>query len=65
LEKSKEDDVTVAKVYEKAGIKTFDLDQAQVDKWKVVARDTCWKDYADKSPGNAEFLKLSQQVPAA
>ena len=65
LEKSKEDDVAVAKVYEKAGIKTFDLDQAQVDKWKVVARDTCWKDYADKSPGNAEFLKLSQQVPAA
>jgi TRAP-type transport system periplasmic protein len=65
LEKSKEDDVTVAKVYEKAGIKTFDLDQAQVDKWKAVARDTCWKDYADKSPGNAEFLKLSQQVPAA
>jgi len=65
LEKSKEDDVTVAKVYEKVGIKTFDLDQAQVDKWKAVARDTCWKDYADKSPGNAEFLKLSQQVPAA
>jgi TRAP-type C4-dicarboxylate transport system substrate-binding protein len=65
LEKSKEDDATVAKVYEKAGIKTFDLDQAQVDKWKAVARDTCWKDYADKSPGNAEFLKLSQQVPAA
>ncbi len=65
LEKSKEDDATVAKVYEKAGIKTFDLDQAQVDKWKAVARDTCWKDYADKSPGNTEFLKLSQQVPAA
>ena len=43
---------------EKAGIKTFDLDQAQVDKWKAVARDTCWKDYADKSPSNAEFLKL-------
>jgi TRAP-type C4-dicarboxylate transport system substrate-binding protein len=65
LEKSKEDDVTVAKVYEKAGIKTFDLDQAQVDKWKAVARDTCWKDYADKSPSNAELLKLSQQVPSA
>ena len=65
LEKSKEDDVAVAKVYEKAGIKTFDLDQAQVDKWKAVARDTCWKDYAEKSASNAEFLKLSQEVPAA
>ena len=62
LEKAKADDVAVAKVYEKAGIKTFDIDQAQVDKWKAVARDTCWKDYADKSAGNAEFLKLWQQV---
>src|SRR3954470_5832844 len=65
FEKSKEDDVAVAKVYEKAGVKTFDLDQAQVDKWIAVARDTCWKDYADKSPSNAELLKLSQQVPSA
>jgi TRAP-type C4-dicarboxylate transport system substrate-binding protein len=65
LDKAKEDDQAVAKVYEKAGIKAFDLDQAQVDKWKAVARDTCWKDYADKSASNAEFLKLSQQVPAA
>jgi hypothetical protein len=30
-----------------------------------VARDTCWKDYAEKSASNAEFLKLSQEVPAA
>src|SRR5258708_34928297 len=65
LEKSKEDDVAVAKVYEKAGVKAFDLDQAQVDKWIAVARGTCWKDYADKSASNAEFLKLSQQVPSA
>jgi TRAP-type C4-dicarboxylate transport system substrate-binding protein len=62
LDKAKEDDQAVAKVYEKAGIKAYDLDQAQVDKWKAVARDTCWKDFADKSASNAEFLKLSQQV---
>jgi TRAP-type C4-dicarboxylate transport system substrate-binding protein len=61
-EQSKADDVAVAKVYEKAGVKTFDLDQAQADRWKAVARDTAWKDYADKSAGNAEFLKLSQLV---
>ena len=35
LEKSKADDVAVAKVYAKAGIKVFDLDEAQVDKWKA------------------------------
>lgn len=62
LEKAKADDDEVAKVYEKRGIKTYDIDQPQVDKWKAVAHDTCWKEYADKSAGNAEFLKLSQQV---
>ena len=40
------------------------IDQAEVDKWKAVAATTCWKDYADKSASNAEFLKLSQQVSA-
>ncbi len=64
-EKAKADDDAVAKIYEKAGIKAYDIDQAQADKWKAIARDTAWKDYADKSASNAEFLKLSQQVPAA
>ena len=64
-EKAKADDEEVVKVYEKRGIKAADIDQAQADKWKAVARDTCWKDYADKSASNAEFLKLSQQVPNA
>jgi TRAP-type transport system periplasmic protein len=62
MDKAKADDDEVAKVYEKRGIKTYDIDQAQVDKWKAVASDTCWKDYAEKSASNAEFLKLSQQV---
>jgi TRAP-type C4-dicarboxylate transport system substrate-binding protein len=62
LEKAKADDDEVAKVYEKRGIKTYAIDQAEVDKWKAVARDTCWKEYADKNASNAEFLKLSQQV---
>ena len=65
FDKAKEDDQAVAKVYEKVGIKAYDLDQTQVDKWKAVARDTCWKDFADKSGSNAELLKLSQQVSAA
>ena len=65
LEKAKADDDEVAKVYEKRGIKTYAMDQAEVDKWKVVARDTCWKEYADKSASCAELLKLSQEVPAA
>jgi hypothetical protein len=64
LDKAKADDEAVAQVYEKRGIKTYAIDQAEVDKWKAVAKDTCWKEYADKSASNAEFLKLSQQVSA-
>ena len=62
LDKAKADDDEVAKVYEKRGIKAYDIDQAQADKWKAVARDSCWKEFADKNASNAEFLKLSQQV---
>lgn len=62
LDKAKADDDEVAKVYEKRGIKTYDMDQSQVEKWKAVAKDTCWKEYAEKSASCAEFLKLSQQV---
>jgi TRAP-type C4-dicarboxylate transport system substrate-binding protein len=65
MEKAKGDDEEVVKVYAKRDIKAYDIDQAQADKWKAVARDTCWKDYADKSASNAEFLKLSQEVPSA
>jgi TRAP-type C4-dicarboxylate transport system substrate-binding protein len=65
MERAKADDEEVVKVYAKRDIKAYDIDQAQADKWKAVARDTCWKDYAEKSASNAEFLKLSQEVPAA
>jgi TRAP-type C4-dicarboxylate transport system substrate-binding protein len=62
MDSAKADDEAVVKVYEKAGIKAYDIDQTQADKWKAIARDTSWKEYADKSASNAEFLKLSQQV---
>jgi TRAP-type C4-dicarboxylate transport system substrate-binding protein len=65
MERARGDDEEVVKVYAKRDIKAYDIDQAQADKWKAVARDTCWKDYADKSASNAAFLKLSQEVPAA
>ena len=62
LEKAKADDEAVAKVYEKRGIKAYDIDQAAGRQVEGGRRDTCWKEYADKSASNAEFLKLSQQV---
>ncbi len=56
------DDNKVAQIYEKAGAKATDLNQEQTDKWKALARESCWKTYAAKAPGCAEFLKLSQEV---
>src|SRR5258708_7713097 len=59
------DDQKVADVYAKKGAKVADLDEATVDKWRAIARDTAWKDYAGKSALSAELLKLAEQVHAA
>jgi TRAP-type C4-dicarboxylate transport system substrate-binding protein len=56
------DDKTVADVYAKKGAKVADLDEKTVDKWRAIARDTAWKDYAQKTPLSAELLKLAEQI---
>src|SRR5207244_242441 len=59
-----EDDVRVAKVYEAAGAKVHDLDEAVVQKWRDLARETAWKDYANKSENCARLLKLAVETGA-
>jgi TRAP-type C4-dicarboxylate transport system substrate-binding protein len=61
---AQDDDVEVAKVYEKAGAKVSVLDAATVGKWRDIARDTAWKDYTDKTPTSANLLKLATDVAA-
>ena len=56
------DDKTVADVYAKKGAKVLDLDEKTVDKWRTIARDTAWKDYAQKTPLSAELLKLAEGI---
>jgi TRAP-type C4-dicarboxylate transport system substrate-binding protein len=56
------DDQKVADVYAKKGAKVSDLDDAIVDKWRAIARDTAWKDYAEKTATSAELMKLAEQV---
>jgi TRAP-type transport system periplasmic protein len=56
------DDEKVADVYAKKGAKVADLDEATVDKWRAIARDTAWKDYATKSALSAELIKLAEDV---
>ena len=61
-EQARIDDKLVADVYLKAGAKVHDLDDAAVTKWRALARDTAWKDYAARSPSCARLLSLAEKV---
>jgi TRAP-type transport system periplasmic protein len=56
------DDKGVADVYGKKGAKVADLDEKIVDKWRAIARETAWKDYAQKTALSADLLKLAEGV---
>jgi len=56
------DDQKVAEVYARKGARVSDLDAATVDKWRAIARETAWKDYAAKTPLSAELLKLAEGI---
>jgi TRAP-type C4-dicarboxylate transport system substrate-binding protein len=61
---AQDDDIEVAKVYQKAGCKVSPLDIATVSKWRDIARDTAWKDYGAKTATSANLLKLASEVAA-
>jgi TRAP-type C4-dicarboxylate transport system substrate-binding protein len=63
-QEAKIDDARIAEVYARRGAKVADLDEAAVDKWQAIARETAWKDYAQKTALSAELLKLAEQVGA-
>ena len=63
-EAAKADDKIAADIYAKAGAKVFDLDEATVRKWQAIARDTAWKDYADRGETSAALLKAAQKLLA-
>jgi TRAP-type C4-dicarboxylate transport system substrate-binding protein len=63
-EAAKADDKLAAEVYAKAGAKVFDLDEATVKKWQTIARDTAWKDYADRGESSAALLRAAQKLLA-
>jgi TRAP-type C4-dicarboxylate transport system substrate-binding protein len=58
------DDKAVAEIYAAKGAKVHTMDAAVIDKWRAVARDTAWKDYAGKNEGCKKLLALAEQVPA-
>ena len=59
---AQEDDNQVAQVYQKAGAKVVDLNDATVKKWQDIARRTAWKDYAGKNENCAKLMKLAEKI---
>lgn len=57
-----EDDVRVAKVYQAAGATVHDLSDKTVQAWRELARDTAWKDYANKNENCARLIKLAMEA---
>jgi hypothetical protein len=64
-EAAKADDQAVAKVYQKAGGKVYDLSAATVKRWQAIARETAWKDYAARNERCARLLGAAEKLLCA
>lgn len=56
------DDDRIAGIYGKAGVATADMTADAVKRWTEIARETAWKDFADRTKDGARLLKLAEQV---
>ena len=56
------DDRAAADIYAKAGAKVYDMDEATLKKWQVIARETAWKDFNEKSESCSALLKAAQKL---
>jgi TRAP-type C4-dicarboxylate transport system substrate-binding protein len=61
VDSAKADDNAVAAVYQKAGAKVYDLDDATLAKWQALAKPI-WKDYSDKNDNCAKLLAAAQKL---
>ncbi len=59
---AKADDKAVEEIYAKAGAKVYEMDEAALKKWQAIARDTAWKDFAEKNESCAGLMKAAQKL---
>jgi TRAP-type C4-dicarboxylate transport system substrate-binding protein len=59
---AKKDDSEVAKVYAAKGATVADLSSADLAKWRAIAEDSAWKEFAAKSSEAAELLKSARTI---
>jgi TRAP-type C4-dicarboxylate transport system substrate-binding protein len=62
MEESKKDDARLADVYAKNGAKVADMDDAAFAKWRELAKQTAWKDFAAKVKNGDKLLEMAQDV---
>jgi len=62
IDESKKDDAKAAAVFEKAGKKAYDMDDAAFAKWREVAKGSAWKDYAEEVKGGQQLLDMALSV---
>lgn len=62
IDSARADDKLAAEVYAKAGAKVFDIDDATMKKWQVIARETAWKDYGERNASCKALLTAAQKL---
>ena len=62
LQNAKADDDKLADIYSKAGVKVGDFNVASLGKWKAIAQETAWADFAKRNESCAALLKLAEAV---
>ncbi len=59
---AKRDDSGVAKAYAEKGATVVDLSGDDIAKWRAIAEESAWKDFASKSAEAAELLASAKSV---
>jgi TRAP-type C4-dicarboxylate transport system substrate-binding protein len=62
LEAAKADDQRMAEVYTKNGAKVFDMDDATFARWRTIARETAWEDFAKNVKDGKRWLDMATAV---
>jgi TRAP-type C4-dicarboxylate transport system substrate-binding protein len=58
------DDAAVAALYQGNGGRTVDLNDGTLRKWQELARNTAWKDYAERNANCAKLMALAEKTLA-
>ena len=53
------DDKSVVDVFSKKGSQVKEMDDGALERWKVLARNSAWKDYSAKNETSAKLMKLA------